>query len=733
MRKYKTIQIIIFIIISIFFILKTTLSQQLNTSLLTISLPKKIYSTDEVIPIKVTYPSPPPDNTSLEIILNGENRTETIIPLINDYGIFEHNFTQLPEGNYKLTAILNSYNNTYQNSTEFSVKETDLICEKKKYYVNETITFKIISLPESKQEIIFSGPIIQKYSFVTDKNGIYILNMSFNVPGNYTAEINGKNITIEIFRLEQQTKPKKLYLLIKKEHTNNEPVTLTVKGTANTSYILRIITELNTTIFEITDILRENKSYTLDFLATGHYRAELEYNEETISRDFYVAELTPEMNFTIDLSKDNFNINEPVKFSIIGEPNKDFILKIYSDTQSVLYNFSTNNNGIFSFPAMTFPEGNYSIEVIINNFTISSRQFTVFNKTEMLEEIEKNTTKPKITVTETKYEQIVLNETIIWEQKITIENNENKTIFVSFELPIPDNAEILEITTDLDISLPNKRHISFEMKPNQTLFLVVRYKTPAPIIIESDPVIRDDLWEKNVTILTTTEIDHVNISVYSNIPENIDSITLLSDGIEMQSELITEGDGYKLYWIMDNLKNHTYTIKGIVNKTYKQVVTSTTKGRIDVLPISLLADNAYYYLDSDLNSNTNGIEIVSRSNITIDCKGHRIYGNRNYNGITIENSKKITITNCKIENFENGIVFKNSINNVISNNIINGNQDGIILLNTNNTIISDNNVSGNSDQGLIIYSSFNNEITDNAVTYNFGFKTLEKIEELAKN
>src|SRR3989338_10998076 len=56
-----------------------------------------------------------------------------------------------------------------------------------------------------------------------------------------------------------------------------------------------------------------------------------------------------------------------------------------------------------------------------------------------------------------------------------------------------------------------------------------------------------------------------------------------------------------------------------------------------------------------LNCSGNGI-IIGADNITLDCNGHRIDGNGDFNGISVSNNVNgVTIKNCNIQEFGYGI------------------------------------------------------------------------------
>lgn len=108
---------------------------------------------------------------------------------------------------------------------------------------------------------------------------------------------------------------------------------------------------------------------------------------------------------------------------------------------------------------------------------------------------------------------------------------------------------------------------------------------------------------------------------------------------------------------------------------------------------------------------------VSANDVTVDCQGHTITGNRgtDQHGINASSRNNVTIKNCFLTNLSDGIFFTRVKNSTIFNNtIINNSNDGIRMVNTNFTLISHNNLSNNANDNLEFSGLFLN-ITNNTV------------------
>jgi len=113
------------------------------------------------------------------------------------------------------------------------------------------------------------------------------------------------------------------------------------------------------------------------------------------------------------------------------------------------------------------------------------------------------------------------------------------------------------------------------------------------------------------------------------------------------------------------------------------------------------------------------------NNKIFDCQGHIIEGNGISEtwpdvGIYINGKTRNTIKNCIITKFSEGIYLYSSSNNTITNNTLNDNSYyGIILYSSSSNTITNNTANNNNNYGILIYISSNyNTITNNTANNN---------------
>ena len=125
-------------------------------------------------------------------------------------------------------------------------------------------------------------------------------------------------------------------------------------------------------------------------------------------------------------------------------------------------------------------------------------------------------------------------------------------------------------------------------------------------------------------------------------------------------------------------------------KTYT-TITIMSDGTIDpsTAPISKL-DNGRYTFTADIF----GSIIINQDNIVIDGANHRLYGETDTNstGIQLDGRTNVTITNLKVNNYQYGIFIKSGSNIVISQNDLT-NEYGIAFDTCSNSTLIENTVS----------------------------------------
>lgn len=111
--------------------------------------------------------------------------------------------------------------------------------------------------------------------------------------------------------------------------------------------------------------------------------------------------------------------------------------------------------------------------------------------------------------------------------------------------------------------------------------------------------------------------------------------------------------------------------------------------------------------------------VVQRSNITIDGSSFMLQGIGNGTGFTLFYVRNITIKNTNIKSFDNGIYLYSSSNDTVSeNNITANNAYGVLLKASFWGLISGNNITNNQDGVLFFYSSDYNVVSGNNITAN---------------
>jgi parallel beta-helix repeat protein len=149
---------------------------------------------------------------------------------------------------------------------------------------------------------------------------------------------------------------------------------------------------------------------------------------------------------------------------------------------------------------------------------------------------------------------------------------------------------------------------------------------------------------------------------------------------------------------------------------------------------------------------TNTCFNITSNNVTLDCKGFNITGDRTKNGVIVKDNDNVTIINCVISSYFYGIQARNSTNLLVENSTITNSVKGIqgdvnisniVLLenkikdNTgtgihltagstyfSNALIQENEIINNTDNGIYLEYSAGDSIINNTIAYsNYGIYT----------
>ncbi len=138
------------------------------------------------------------------------------------------------------------------------------------------------------------------------------------------------------------------------------------------------------------------------------------------------------------------------------------------------------------------------------------------------------------------------------------------------------------------------------------------------------------------------------------------------------------------------------------------------------------SDKMTYTLLSNITADLPDGIVIQRNNIVLDGAGFTITGKmlNDSNGIALDHTAKVTITNVSIKSFRNGILGNTSSSNFIVETNLTYNDYGINLISSNFNTIEGNNMSQNNWGGIWLQYSQNNNITSNrlanTIANNFG-------------
>lgn len=110
--------------------------------------------------------------------------------------------------------------------------------------------------------------------------------------------------------------------------------------------------------------------------------------------------------------------------------------------------------------------------------------------------------------------------------------------------------------------------------------------------------------------------------------------------------------------------------------------------------------------------------VVLKSNIVIDGTGHTLQGSGIENGIELSSLANITVKNMTITSFDYGIYIAYSSQITVIGNSLFDNSGGIWLKEATDSIVKKNLIKLNSFDGIYLWSSLNNTLSENIVENN---------------
>jgi parallel beta-helix repeat protein len=131
--------------------------------------------------------------------------------------------------------------------------------------------------------------------------------------------------------------------------------------------------------------------------------------------------------------------------------------------------------------------------------------------------------------------------------------------------------------------------------------------------------------------------------------------------------------------------------------------------------------------DTTLNQDHQGQIEIAEDGITFDCNGHSVVGTGAGSGAGIEliQRKGVTITNCRVTNFDRGVLLVGSIANVFENNdVLDNVEEGFELEKSQENVFIDNRVNENGRDGFDLDDSDGNTFIENDANRN-GFNGVE--------
>jgi len=119
-----------------------------------------------------------------------------------------------------------------------------------------------------------------------------------------------------------------------------------------------------------------------------------------------------------------------------------------------------------------------------------------------------------------------------------------------------------------------------------------------------------------------------------------------------------------------------------------------------------------------IDTGNNGVLIINKSNIYLDCNGANLTGNGNGVGIINDGFNNVTIRNCNVFKYHKGLLLEDATNNIVMDSSFNSNYYGILLNQSDDNLLDHNNARNNSHTGIRFLDSYNELVNWNEVCSN---------------
>jgi parallel beta-helix repeat protein len=230
------------------------------------------------------------------------------------------NYTFEIPGNYSAKIGENEVN--FEILKEEKLIEAELEVEaKEKYYLNENVDILVNGTPETNFSLEILAPTnFTVFSIIasTNSSGKYSTNFKPNQTGNYTIILSFENTSKSKSFLVEKVEVKFEISIPKKEFELFEGVNITIFGSANSSFLLRISSNTHEEIYNLTTNSGGSTSLIFQPTKIGEYEVDVVYENLTVVRSsFSVVEKRLYEISVIDLKQGEAIIGKEVEWELI--------------------------------------------------------------------------------------------------------------------------------------------------------------------------------------------------------------------------------------------------------------------------------------------------------------------------------------------------------------------------------------------------------------------------------